>query len=167
MAQDTKSGIAAQPRHVYGPRPLGALVPALTRPAFRRVSPAAAQVMADWSDIVGPALAAVTTPHRMTSGQLTIACSGPIAMELQHLANELIDRINTHLGSQTVKRLRFVQTLPPPRQPAVCAPAPPSAAQRRQAEAAVSQLPPGGLRDALAALGAAVLRADSGTKPST
>ena len=34
-----------------------ALVPALVRPAFRKRSPAAAQVMADWDQIVGPALA--------------------------------------------------------------------------------------------------------------
>ena len=34
-------------RHVYGPRPVGVLVPAVTREAFRKRSPAAAQVMAD------------------------------------------------------------------------------------------------------------------------
>src|SRR6185312_14922199 len=113
VAQDTKSDIAGASRHVYGPRPVGALVPRLTRPAFRRMSPAAAQVMADWASIVGPALAAVTAPQRVAAGQLTIACSGPIAMELQHLATELIDRINTHLGVETVQRLRFAQSFQP------------------------------------------------------
>ena len=72
-------------RHVYGPRPVGALMPRLTRPAFRRRAPATAQVLADWSAIVGPAIAAVTTPRRLAAGTLTIACAGPIAMELQHL----------------------------------------------------------------------------------
>lgn len=167
MAQDTKSGIASSPRHVYGPRSIGALVPGLTRPAFRRISPAAAQVMADWSAIIGPALAAVTTPMRLASGQLTIACSGPIAMELQHLAAELIARINTHLGSSTVQRLRFVQTLPPPRQPDAPPSAPPGAALVRQAEAAVCGLPQGELRAALASLGASVLAAEARRKRST
>ena len=97
-------------RHVYGPRPVGALMPRLTRPAFRRRAPATAQVLADWSAIVGPAIAAVTTPRRLAAGTLTIACAGPIAMELQHLATEVIARINAHLGSQTVAALRFVQT---------------------------------------------------------
>lgn len=167
MAQDTKPGIASKPRHVYGPRPIGALVPGLTRPAFRRVSPAAAQVMVDWSAIVGPALAAVTTPMRLASGQLTIACSGPIAMELQHLAGELIARINTHLGASTVKRLRFVQTLAPSRQQAAPIPAPPDGALVRQAEKAVSGIPEGELRSALASLGAAVLDAAARRKVST
>ena len=35
-------------RFLGGPRPLGALVPALTRPAFKRKSPAGAQIMAEW-----------------------------------------------------------------------------------------------------------------------
>ena len=64
-------------RHVYGPRPVSALMPRLTRAAFRRRAPATAQVLADWSAIVGPAIAAVTTPRRLASGTLTIACAGP------------------------------------------------------------------------------------------
>lgn len=167
MAKDTKPDIASPPRHVYGPRPIGALVPRLTRPAFRRISPAAAQVMADWASIVGPALAAVTTPHRLSAGQLTIACSGPIAMELQHLATELIARINTHLGGTTVKVLRFVQTLPPPPASPQAKATPPTAVDLRRAEAAVADLPQGDLRSALASLGAAVLSAKGHTKAST
>ena len=97
-------------RHVYGPRPVGALMPRLTRAAFRRRAPATAQVLADWAAIVGPAIAAVTTPRRLAAGTLTIACAGPIAMELQHLSGEVIARINAHLGSQAVATLRFVQT---------------------------------------------------------
>ena len=105
----------------------------------------------------------------MSSGTAasTIACSGPIAMELQHLTAELIARINTHLGSPTVKRLRFVQTLVPPRQPASLPPAPPGPALVRQAEEAVSGLPQGELRSALASLGAAVLDAEARRKGST
>ncbi len=115
-ARDTNSGMNRDDRHVYGPRPVSALMPRLTRPAFRRRAPATAQVLADWSAIVGPAIAAVTTPRRLSSGTLTIACAGPIAMELQYLATELIGRINAHLGSQVVTGLRFVQTttLAPP-----------------------------------------------------
>ena len=164
MAKDTKPGIASADRHVYGPRGIGTLVPRLTRPAFRRVNPAAAQVMADWSAIVGPALAAVTTPQRLTAGQLTIACSGPIAMELQHLAGELIDRINTHLGSKTVASLRFVQTFATSPAAAAAPAAPISEDCVQRAEAAVAALPDGDLRRALADLGAAVLAEQSRAK---
>jgi hypothetical protein len=140
-------------RHLYGPRPVGALIPTLVRPAFRRRSPATAQVVADWEAIVGPALAAVTTPRRLFSGTLAIACSGPLALELQHLSGELMQRINAHLGRVAVTRLRFVQDVrpPPPLAPKPCP------AAREAARAAVSGLPEDRLRDALESLGRAVL----------
>ena len=138
-----------------GPRQVGALIPGVTRAAFRRRSPAAAQVMVDWPAIVGPALAAETAPRQLSSGTLTIACAGPLAMELAHLANELCARINAHLGRPTVQRLRFVQTgLTPSIAP--CQPARP-AGDAARAAAAVASLPEGPLRDALAGLGALVL----------
>lgn len=101
-----------QRRFLGGPRPLGALVPALTRPAFKRKSPAGAQIMADWPALVGPAIAAVTQPLRLASGTLTLACSGPVAMEMQHLAPQLAARINAALGRVAVERFRFVQQAP-------------------------------------------------------
>jgi hypothetical protein len=162
--KDTKSGMAAAPRHVYGPRPVGALVPGLTRAAFRRRAPGTAQVLADWSSIVGPALAAVTLPRRLAAGTLTIACSGPIAMELQHLSGELIARINTALGPGVVKTLRFLQVAPEPAE--IAAVVTRSAQTLARAESAVESLPAGELREALTALGRAVFGA-SDSKPST
>src|SRR3954451_19513320 len=55
MAQDNKPSMPGTPRHVYGPRPVSALIPALTRATYRRRAPATAQVLADWEAIVGPA----------------------------------------------------------------------------------------------------------------
>ena len=138
-------------RHVYGPRPIGALLPAITRPAFKARAPAAAQVMADWPAIVGPALAAVTAPRRISAGTLTLACSGPIALELQHLSGQLIERVNAHLGRILIERLRFVQE--------VLNPAPPTPRRPPATPVDVPGVPPGPLRDALAALGGA-LQAD-------
>lgn len=148
---------AADLRHVFGPRPLGALLPPLVRPAFKKRSPATAQVLADWGAIMGPAIAAVTTPRKLFAGTLSIACVGPVAMELQHLAPTLIGRINAHMGQVTVTRLRFVQDLQP---------LPPQKPARRPAgaaaEKAVSGLPEGALRDALEALGRMVLSTPPG-----
>ena len=149
MAKDTVHTV--EERHVYGSRPLGALVPRLTRPAFRKRAPATAQVLADWSAIVGPAIAAVTVPKRLSAGSLTIACSGPIAMELQHLTGELIGRINGHLGKPVVNGLRFVQTMSDPRDK------PGDVSPEAPVETPAIDLPEGELRDALAALGRAVL----------
>jgi hypothetical protein len=140
-------------RHVYGPRPVGALLPAVVRPAFRKRSPATAQILADWDTIVGPAIAAVTTPRKLFGGTLSIVCSGPMAVELQHLSGQLIGRINAHLGQVVVTRLRFSQDLAPLATPS--SPARPLAAAA--ASAAVADLPVGELREALEALGRVVL----------
>jgi hypothetical protein len=143
-------------RFVYGPRPLGALIPALTRPVFKKKSPAGALLMADWATVVGPALAAVTAPRRLTAGTLTIAFTGPVAMELTHLAPQLIGRINAHAGRVTVERLRFIQQAagqPPP-----AAPAPPDAPLPALVEQAVATVPGEELRAALAKLGRGVYR---------
>jgi hypothetical protein len=166
-SKDTQPGMTTAMRFVYGPRPVSALVPAVTRPAFRRRSPAAAQILADWDAIVGPALAAVTVPRRLSASTLTLACTGPIALELQHMAAEVIGRINSHLGVQAVKSLRFEQTMAESR-PAAPASPPPSPEVAEAAQAAVASLPEGELRTALASLGRAVLAEHPPrNKPST
>lgn len=139
------------------PLPLASLIPAVTRPAFRRRSPAGAQVLADWPALVGPAIADVTRPLRLTQGTLTIACAGPVAMELQHLAPELLRRINGALGRTAVERLRFVQQAPARPRPATPAPeaAAPLPVPVRERLAA---LPAGDLRQALENLARGVYR---------
>jgi hypothetical protein len=111
--------------------------------------------MEAWVGIVGPALADVTTPRRLGQGTLTIGCSGPVAMELQHLSTEVLARINQYLGTSGVRRLRFVQIT------AVRIPVRPKPRLTEAAEVAardaVAQLTAGPLRTALAALGRAVL----------
>jgi hypothetical protein len=141
------------------PLPLGSLIPAVTRPAFRKRSPAGAQILADWAQVVGPALAAVSSPLRLSAGTLTLACAGPVAMELQHLAPELIARINGHLGRAAVERLRFVQqSAAPPRARPIPAGRDPAAALPAPVAERLSALPPGELREALENLGRGVYR---------
>ncbi len=140
--------VAEAARHPYGPRPLGALIPALTRAAFKRRSPATAQLLLDWAEIVGPALAAAAIPKRLVGTTLTLACSGPAALELQHLSAALIGRINGHLGRAAVEQLRFVQDGAPP--------APPPPPPGRGPPVAVADMPEGELRDALGRLGGAI-----------
>ncbi|WP_342627456.1 DUF721 domain-containing protein [Nguyenibacter vanlangensis] len=147
----------AQAPRALAMRSLGALMPAVTRPAFRRQSPASAQIMADWADIVGPDLARGTVPRRLSAGVLTLGCAGPIAMELQHLAPQLIARINRACGREAVRSLKLVQDMvaqaaPPPR-PTRRAPPPP---------VAIPDMPDGPLKDALAALGARVRERQGG-----
>ena len=149
---DTRASMTTPARHVYGPRALSALLPGVTRPAYRRRAPAAAQLLADWAEIVGPGLARVTLPRRLAGGTLTLACAGPVALELQHLAGPLLERINTALGGTVVQRLRFTQDMAPPPPARAAAPAP-DAAALAALEARLAGLPDGELRAALAALG--------------
>jgi hypothetical protein len=148
---DTNVDMTIRRGIVHGPRPLGAVVPAVTRATFRRHSPATAQILADWPIIVGPKFASMTSPQRLRRGTLTIACSGPVAMDLHYVGVELINRINTHLGGQPVHSLRFTQA-GMPRQPSLPRPPPPEAVAE------------GDLRSALAALGRVVL---GRSRPST
>ncbi len=58
MAEDdTKSGMTGAERHVYGPRGIAALLPDVTRPAFKKHNPGSAQILDDWEVIVGPKVA--------------------------------------------------------------------------------------------------------------
>lgn len=141
-------------RFVHGPRAVGAVLPTVTRQAFRRGNGAAAQVIADWEAIVGPKVASMTIPRKLDRGVLTIACTGPTAMHLHYVGVELINRINTHLGGQPVHSLKFTQAGMP--RTAAAAAAPPPLAVR-EADEAVASLPDGDLKSALAALGRVVI----------
>ena len=136
------------PPRSFRTRSMAALLPHISRPVFRKQSPAAVQVMSDWPDIVGPHLAATTVPRRLAAGTLTVACSGPVAMELQHLAPAVIARINITCGQGVVKRLKMVQDL-------TAAPRMPAAAPRRPPPPPVQidDMPDGPLKDALSRLG--------------
>ncbi|WP_336946053.1 DUF721 domain-containing protein [Asaia sp. HN010] len=89
-------------------RALGSILPQVTKPAFSKRAAPAIRLILDWAEIVGPALASQTEPRRVSAGTLTIACTGPVALELQHLAPQLIERINTHCGPlRSGRDLRF------------------------------------------------------------
>ncbi|NHN88665.1 DUF721 domain-containing protein [Acetobacter sp. LMG 1627] len=127
------------------------LIPGITREAFRKRSPAHVTLFIDWMQIVGQALADRTEPRKLSAGTLTIACRGPVAMEIQHMQTALVDRINTWCGHRIVDRLKLVQDFQPTsphlatgakKQPRVSVP-----------PVVVADLPEGPLREALEALG--------------
>lgn len=93
----------------FSPRGISALMAPIIRPAFRRRAPAAYQLLADWDALAGSEVAATARPVKLAGGTLTLACSGPTAMDLQYRADMLIRRLNTGLGGTTIERLRFVQ----------------------------------------------------------
>ncbi len=132
-----------------GPRSLAALLSPVTRAAFRKRSPAAARIMSDWVAIVGPDLASRTVPRKFAAGILTLGCDGPTALELQHVATRLAERINVQLGEAQVRQVRFVNET-------VAGPAP----RRRAAPVVPDNLPEGELATSLARLAAAIAARD-------
>lgn len=141
-----------------GAHELGALIPRLARPAFRRHSAAAAQIIADWPAIMGPDLAAMAEPVKLSAGTLTLACTGTAAMELSLMGPLVMERVNAHLGRAAVSRLAFRQRAPRARPaPAAPPPAPPAALPAELARR-LDSLPEGELRAALAKLAAGLYR---------
>ena len=123
----------------------GLLAP-VVRPAFTRRAPAAAALLADWPNLAGAELAVRAAPVKFAGGTLTLACGGPAALELQHMAPDIIARLNLALGCRMVERLRFVQQ-------ATGVADPPIASVRRKAPAPIpTDLPEGPVGEALARL---------------
>ncbi|QXM24741.1 DUF721 domain-containing protein [Elioraea tepida] len=169
MAEDSgklRDDAPAEERLAAGPVPIAGLLSRITRPAMRSRGGLLARLALDWPEIVGPAIAAVTAPERLSCGRqsatLTIRASGPMALELSHLAPELLARINARLGRDAVARLRFSagsgrRATTGAGAPPLPLPKPPSREAVLRAAAAVADLPEGPLKEALARLGAEVL----------
>ncbi len=133
------------PKRNYAPRGIAGLLAPVVRPAFTRRAPAAAALLADWPNLAGAELAVRAAPVKFAGGTLTLACEGPAALELQHMAPDIIARLNLTLGCRLVERLRFVQQ--------ATGVADPIASVRRKAPAPIpTDLPEGPVGEALARL---------------
>ncbi|GGC62710.1 DUF721 domain-containing protein [Chelatococcus reniformis] len=152
-----------------GAAPLADMVDACLGPALAAQGFAAADVVVAWADIVGPRLAAHTQPLRIEwprrardgddparAAALIVRSTSAFALELQHMAPVVIERVNTHFGWRCVGRIVIRQGLvarPAPR-PQPRGPDPAAAAAVRDLTADIEAAP---LREALRRLGEAVL----------
>jgi len=160
-----------------GLKSVGAHVSRLTGPLARRRGTATARLRAEWSLIVGPEIARHSLPERLVGapappnargarkasgatggGALKLRVDGPLALELQHLAPQLIERINGYFGYPAVGRLQIIQgplPNPPPGPPP--SPRPLDAARQRALREQVATIGDDALRQALERLGRAIL----------
>ena len=106
----------AQPKRGGSPRAIAHLVPKLTQTALGRRGLAEANLLANWPNIVGAERAAVCLPEKLAfprgqrnDGTLHLRVGSAAALELQHDAPLLIERINGYFGYAAVARLRFLQ----------------------------------------------------------
>ncbi len=103
-------------RQAAGARWLAAAASKVTRAAFRRRGFAEAGVLTQWPAIVGAELAAGSCPEKLTfrpgegkDGTLHVRVDGALAIELQHLEPQVVERINTYFGSRVVGRIAIKQ----------------------------------------------------------
>ena len=153
-----------------GARSLAAVLPKVAEPVLRRRGFASVEIVTGWSGIVGAALAAETTPDRLSfppgkrlDGTLHVRASGPLALEIQHLEPVILDRINTYFGYRAVARITLAQGPPPARRdaPEMKPPTPPDPARRAAVERQTGGIDDAALRSALNRLGEAI-----GTAPN-
>ena len=74
------------------------------------------EILSRWPSIVGPMLAQHSCPERLTferdrasGAALLVRVEGAFGLELQHLAPQVIERINTYFGYRAVARLSILQ----------------------------------------------------------
>ena len=156
-------------------RTIASSVERLTRPVFQRRGFAGTEIVEHWGHIVGPRLAEVCIPERITypaqsrrSGILHLRIgSSSLALEIQHLEPQIVERINSHFGYSAIERLRIQHA--PVVSPRAAPTAPtPSLNGNDQAllEASLDSLEEDELKEALRALGNGVMVRNASQKKS-
>ncbi len=100
-----------------GLRALAVSLPRVTQRAFGKRGFAEGGLAADWPGIVGAELAARCRPGKLAfaraaerrDGTLTLRVEAPFATEVQHMAPQIMERINGYFGYRAVARLRLKQ----------------------------------------------------------
>ena len=112
-----------------GARAIGAFITRLLDPAARARGFATTSLLTEWPAIVGADLAAFTVPdkvawprrvegeqpapgHRTRRAQgatLVLRVDGPRAVEVQHCAGQILERVNTYFGYRAVAEMRILQ----------------------------------------------------------
>ncbi len=115
MPQQKKS-TSRDDRRGGGPRPLAASLGGVAKRTLGGRGFAEAGLITGWSAIVGPELAAASQPDRLSfppgkrdGGTLHIRVAGGMALEMQHLAPQVIERVNGYFGYAAIERIVMVQ----------------------------------------------------------
>jgi len=155
-----------------GAKLLAEFTPRLIAEALAARGLGEASLIADWPAIVGETLARHARPIELkwpprtarrdpdapaAPATLVLRVEGAFALEAQHSASVIVDRVNAHLGWRCVDKLAFRQgPLPPPQEKRRAAPLPTEAAEAAARDAA-ARIEDDGLREAVTRLGARVI----------
>jgi hypothetical protein len=151
------------------PRPLAEVLRKTLGEAFAKQGFASVELVTRWPEIVGIEIAAHSQPEKIQwprtpqarnapePGTLLLRVEGPAALEIQHLSDVILERVNQFFGWQAVDGVRLRQAPLSRRAAPRSRPAPDPAAMARIA-AALPEIKDAKLRQALARLGAAMER---------
>lgn len=148
-------------------RPLRDLLGKVVGDSFTRQGFASAELVTRWPEIAGAEIAAVSEPIKIqwprpddtgvrVPGTLVLRVEGPAAIEVQHLAQVICERVNRFLGWRAIERIAFRQA--PLRRTSRKAGLKPDAVAAARLAASLPEIADDELRAALGRLGAAVKR---------
>ena len=149
-------------------KPLSVLLSDVFSDAYARQGFAARELVTRWSEIAGAEVAAHSEPlkiqwPRPVEGQpqepatLVLRVEGPMALEIQHGSDVILQRVNRFLGWNAVGRLALRQA-PLARRNRPKASLAPDARSVAEVEKTLSSVEDADLRAALARLGASIKR---------
>ncbi len=147
-------------------RTISASVEKITKPIFGKRGFGEAAIVTDWPHIVGTTLARHTVPEQISfprrgrvDGILKLKIdSSALALELQHLTPQLIDKINTYFGYGAVGRIQIVQGPVPEQRSPKNGPALISKDTQREIDQRLVFVSDPDLKAALSALGSRLLK---------
>ena len=111
----------SNPLRSYGTPHVSKVLGRITGRTMNRRGFSDSRMLENWSAIVGPQLAAMSQPVRLSrrksgrdgedtaGGVLTVKAEGAIALEIQHLSPQIIDRLNSYYGHAAISRLNSLQ----------------------------------------------------------
>jgi hypothetical protein len=149
-------------------RPLSVLLNDVFAEAYAKQGFAARELVTRWAEIAGPEIARHTEPlkiqwPRPVEGQpqepatLVLRVEGPMALEIQHSSDALLQRVNRFFGWSAVGRLALRQAPLARRTRPVRPPGPDAKTVAKVAES-LGEVEDEQLRAALARLGASIKR---------
>lgn len=149
-------------------KPLSALLGSAINDAFAKQGFASRELVTRWAEIVGANVAAHSEPLKIQwprpvenqptePATLVLRVEGPMALEIQHTSDVILERVNRFLGWKAVGRIALRQA-PLSRRPAPKPRRKPDAAEVARIEAGLTTVEDSDLRAALARLGASIKR---------
>jgi len=149
-------------------KPLSVLLSDVFSDAYAKQGFAARELVTRWTEIIGPELSAHCEPLKMqwprpVEGQpqepatLILRVEGPMALEIQHASDVILERVNRFFGWSAVGRLALRQG-PLSRRARPHPSPPPDAREVEQIAQTLTSVEDDELRAALARLGASIKR---------